>query len=238
MQKILKYLRKADQDYNLIEDNDFIIVGVSGGKDSVLLLYALSIYQKFKEKNFKILGVHMNMGFPNAKIESVVKFTEKHDIPFVSIDVPIYEILQNYKKEDGSLDCSRCSNLKRGAIVNIAKEYKANKIAFAHHGDDAVETLFLNAIYSGKLDTFKPMIHYHDNNISFIRPLIYAKETIITQAVNKNEIPFEKSGCPKDGNSSRQSMKELLSEIYKITPNAHGNLIKMLSEENGIWNKR
>lgn len=237
MQEVLKYLRKADNDFNLIEENDTVLVGVSGGKDSVMLLYALSIYQKFKEKQFDLIGVHMNMGFPNSDIEPIKTFMDAHQIPFHVVDVPIYDILTHYLKEDGSLDCSRCSNLKRGAIVNIAKEFSANKIAFAHHGDDAVETFFMNAIHSAKLDTFQPLIHYEDNEVCFIRPFIYLHESEIIQTIKKEELPVVVSQCPKDGFSSRSEIKALLQEIYEQFPTSKKNLLGMLSHEKGIWKK-
>ena len=237
MQEILKYLRKADDDYGLIKENDTILVGVSGGKDSVLLLYALSLYQNFKEKNFTIIGVHMNMGFPNSDITLITTFMESLSIPFRVVDVPIYEILTHYSKEDGSLDCSRCSNLKRGAIVNLAKEWKANKIAFAHHGDDALETLFLNAIHGAKMDTFQPQIYYEDKEITFIRPFVYVHESDIIQAVKKRQLPTVQSQCPKDGFSSRTQMKTLLHQIYKDFPASKKNLLNMLSHEKGVWKK-
>lgn len=236
MQKILKYIRKADEDFHLIENNDTIVIGISGGKDSVLLAHALNLYRKFKEKNFKIIAVHMNMGFPDSDMSVIKNYITSLNIPYHEVEVPIYEILQNYKK-DGNLDCARCSNLKRGAIVNIAKELKANKIAFAHHGDDAIETFMMNAIYSGKMSTFQPKIFYEDNNITFIRPLIYLHEKNIIQVVKRLEIPFVKSGCPKDGYSSRTLIKQKLNEFYAISSNAQKNLLHMLSEENGIWKK-
>jgi len=237
MQELLKCIRKADDDFNLIHENDHIVIGVSGGKDSVVLLYALYLYSKFKEKHFTFTGVYMNMGFKDTDISPVVDFAKKFNIPFKCIDVPIYEILTHYKKENGALDCSRCSNLKRGAIVNIAKELNANKIAFAHHGDDAIETLFMNAIYSGKFDTFQPKINYNDNDVIFIRPFIYAKESSIMHALHKYAIPSVNSGCPNDGNTSRSVIKETLKSLYKVTPNAKNNILKALSSENGVWKK-
>lgn len=238
MQKILKYLRKADQDYHLIKANDKVAIGVSGGKDSMLLLKALSEYQKFKHKNFEIIAIHLKMGFPNMDSSIIEDYCKQFDIPYYEEEVPIYEILKHYEKQDGRLDCSRCSNLKRGAIVNAAKEHNCTKIAFAHHGDDAVETFLLNAIYGGKLSTFQPKIHYADNEISFIRPLVYVHEKDIISAVKRLGIPIVKSTCPQDGNSRRQDMKELLDQLYKQYPESRKNLLSMLSNSAiHLWDK-
>lgn len=238
MKNILKYLRKADDDYRLINDNDTLIVGVSGGKDSMLLLKALSQYQKFKNKHFKLIAVHMKMGFPNMDSNKIKQYAQDLGVEFYEEEVPIYEILKHYLKEDGNLDCSRCSTLKRGAIVKIAKKLNANKIAFAHHGDDAVETFFLNAIYSGKMQSFQPRIYYEDNNITFIRPFIYLHESDIIQAVKKENVVIVKSTCPKDGNSKRTELKQLMQNIYKEFPSSKNNLLKMLSDEEvNVWKK-
>ena len=239
MQKLLKYLRKADQDYQLIEQNDKIAIGVSGGKDSMLLLKALCEYRKFKHKNFDIIAIHLKMGFPNTDTIHIMNYCKQLNISYYEQVVPIYDILKHYKKQDGRLDCSRCSNLKRGAIVRVAKQLHCTKIAFAHHGDDAVETFLLNAIYGGKLSTFQPKIYYEDNKISFIRPFIYMHEKDIISAVKRLDIPIVKSGCPQDGNSRRQDMKKLLMQFYKQFPESKTNLLNMLSNKKiDLWNKK
>lgn len=238
MKHILKYLRKGDEDFKLIDTNDTIVVGVSGGKDSMLLLKALASYQKFDHKQFKLIAVHMKMGFPNMDSNIIKQYTQALNVEYYEEEVPIYEILKHYLKEDGSLDCSRCSTLKRGAIVKIAKKLKANKIAFAHHGDDAVETFFLNAIYGGKMSTFQPKINYENNNISFIRPFIYLHESDIIKAVKKENIVIVKSTCTKDGNSKRSELKKLMQDIYEQFPASKQNLLNMLSNEDvNVWKK-
>lgn len=238
MQNILKFIRKADEDYKMIEDNDTVLVGVSGGKDSMLLLYALSLYQKFDHKHFHLIACHLKMGFNNNSTDVIKQFCENHHITYYEEETNIAYILDHYKKKDGSIDCSRCSKLKRGAIVNAAKKYNANKIAFAHHRDDAVETFFLNAIYSGVAKSFKPIMEYEDNKVTFIRPLIYASEKDVIKACTTNQIPVMKSGCSKDGNSKRQEMKQLVQELYKKYPSSKKNLLSMLSnEENEVWKK-
>lgn len=238
MKEILKGIRKADEDFHLIDDGDCIVVGVSGGKDSMALLFALCIYQQFRVKNFNIIAVHINLGFKENDMSPIQEFTSKYKIPLHIINTSIYKILKLYKKKDSTIDCSRCSNLKRGAIVNIAKELKANKIAFAHYGDDAIETLWMNAIYSSKLNTFEPKIFYQNNQITLIRPMVYLQEKNIMKAVKRYSIPYIESGCPKDKMSSRAKIKELLLSIEKINPHAKSNMINALKYNENIWNTK
>ncbi|MDH6366350.1 MULTISPECIES: ATP-binding protein [unclassified Breznakia] len=238
MKKILKQLRKADEDFHLIESDDLIIVGVSGGKDSMLLLYALSLYQKFEHKKFRLLAVHLKMNFPDMDSTPIKDYCKKLGVEYYEEDTYMNEILTYHQRKDGSYDCSLCSTLKRGAIVNIAKERQATKICFAHHADDAIETFFLNAIYGGRLETFQPDIYYEDKEIHFIRPLIYTYEKDIKQAVKKYDLPIVESTCPNDGVSKREDMKQLVQSIYKIYPQADKNLLNMLSNENiHLWKK-
>lgn len=238
MQNILKMIRKADEDYHLIEDNDTVLVGVSGGKDSMLLLLALAQYQKFKNKHFELIACHLKMGFSNDTTTVLQHFCEENKITYYEEETQIAYILEHYKKKDGTLDCSRCSKLKRGAIVSAAKKYGANKIAFAHHSDDAVETFFLNMIYSGVARSFKPKMEYKDNNVTFIRPFIYTSEKEIIKVCKQYCIPIMKSGCSKDGNSKREEIKQLVNQLYKRYPSSRKNLLSMLSnKENETWHK-
>lgn len=235
MQEILKKIRKADIDFNLIEKNDKIIVGLSHGKDSMLLLKALSLYSRFEGKKFELIGVNLNLGFDDLDDNTkIIDYCNINGIEYKQYETSIYYILKHYLKKDGKIDCSRCSKLKRGAIVEIADSLGFNKIAFAHHGDDAVETLFMNMINGGRIATFLPKIDYEDHDLCFIRPLIYASEEEIIRAVKRNNIPYEKSFCPNNGNTKRAEVKSLLSMIYNNNPTAHQNFINMLGNEKQI----
>lgn len=239
MKEILKQVRKADQDYQLMEDNDHIIVGVSGGKDSMVLLTALHIYQKFKHKNFMLTAVHLKMGFDNMSSIPIQEYCMSNNINFIEEVTPIYDILKHYPKQNQRIDCSRCSNLKRGAIVRVAKRIKANKIAFAHHADDAIETFFMNMLHGANLSVFQPKIWYEDNQINFIRPFLYVNEKDIIHTVNELQIPIVKSTCPNDGKSERAKTKKLLQHMYKTNKYAKHNIMKALREEHyNPWYKK
>lgn len=239
LQDILRSIRKADQDYHLIEDGDCIAVGVSGGKDSMVLLAALHMYSKFPEKNFRVVGIHVKLGFPNMDFQAVVDFCKQTGIEFHMEDSQVYEILQKYPDKNGRIKCSLCSKFKKATVIEAAKKYGCNKTAFGHHGDDAVETLLLNAIHGGRIATFKPKMYLTNTQMMFIRPLIYCYEADILNAQRNNDIPYVKSTCPNDGYTQRQEMKEMLQDLYEKYPSAKGNFLYMLSNEQQVdlWHK-
>ncbi len=242
--QILGAIRKADLDYGLIHEGDRICVGVSGGKDSLLLLHALSVYRNVKmrydHKSFEVVGIHLNMGFPGGNFQPIRDFEESHHVEYHDVDTRIYDILRLYPDTDGKIQCSRCSTLKKGAIVKSAREFGCNKTAFAHHADDAVETLFLNMIYGGRIAVFEPGMHLERANMDFIRPFVYAREEDIRHtALNELHLPVVKSGCPNDGFTKRQDIKELLASVYEKYPEAKHNFLTAISnrEQLKLWVK-
>lgn len=244
LKQILGAIRKADLDYNLIQDGDRIAVGVSGGKDSLLLLYSLHLYQKiayrYDQKKFEVVGIHLEMGFPNMDFQFVRDFAKQNGIEYHDYPTKLYEILKLYPNKNGNIQCSRCSTLKKGAIVKAAKELNCNKTAFGHHADDAIETLFLNLIYGGKLNTFEPAMHLSNTGMDFIRPFIYCyEENIRNTAVNELRLPVVKSTCPNDGFTKRQDIKDLLGNIYQTYPIAKKNFLTAISnqEQLKLWVK-
>ncbi len=243
LNKLLGMIAKADKDYGLIDNNDRIAVGVSGGKDSMLLLYALNAYKliakKYHDKDFEVVGIHLEMGFDNMDFSSVNSYCKENNIEYHDIPTQIYEILKIQSNDDGTLKCSLCSKLKKGAVIKEAKRLNCNKTAFAHHSDDAVETLFLNMIYGGRLSTFAPKMFLTDTQMTFIRPFVYINENEIINMCNKLNLPLVKSTCPMDGYTKRQEVKELLNDIYNKYPMSKANFLKMLynEEQLDLWEK-
>lgn len=242
--QILGAIRRADLDYDLIHDGDRICIGVSGGKDSLLLLYALSTYRritmKYDHKSFSVLGIHLEMGFPGMDFTDLRAFLHQQDIPYLDYPTRIYDILKLYPDKEGKIQCSRCSTLKKGAIVNAAIENGCNKTAFAHHADDAIETLVLNMIYGGRINVFEPAMHLERKNMDFIRPLIYCSEEDIRRTASQElHLPIVLSGCPNDGYTKRAEVKDMLSELYKKYPQARENMLTSLSnqEQLKLWVK-
>jgi tRNA(Ile)-lysidine synthase TilS/MesJ len=236
---ILGDIRKADQDYHLIDDGDRIAVGVSGGKDSMVLLTALHMYSKFADRNFEVVGIHIKLGFPNMDFSEVVAFCQQQGITFYQFDSQVYEILKRNPDKEGNIKCSLCSKFKKATVIDAAKKLNCTKVAFGHHSNDAVETLLMNAIHGGKLATFLPKMYMSRTDTTFIRPLVYSYESDILSALERNQIPFVKSTCPNDGYTERQAMKDMLQEFYRSYPMAQKNFIRMLYNEDQVelWHR-
>ncbi|MBQ2657438.1 MAG: tRNA 2-thiocytidine(32) synthetase TtcA [Erysipelotrichaceae bacterium] len=244
MKKILAQVRKADQMYQMIENGDRIAVGLSGGKDSSLLLYTLYLYRFLSrntyQKDFELVGIHIDLNFGEEDITPLLEWFRQYDIEIKCDESKIADILKLNLHKD-RIDCSLCSTLKKGAVIRKAKEFGCNKVAFAHHADDAIETLLMNMIYGGRVATFDPKMYLDHSETTFIRPFCLSFESDIAKTCRQLEIPIIKSGCPNDGYTQRQEIKELLHSIYHKYPQAKENfLLSLYNEEhlNLYFNKK
>lgn len=239
MNKILRNIGLADYHYNLIEESDFIAVGVSGGKDSCLLLLALDAYRRKSFKKFKLVGIHLEMGFPGMDFTQLDAYFLALGIEFIHVPTKIYEVLQKEGKSDGTLKCSLCSKFKKALVIKAAKARGCTKVAFAHHAEDALETLFMNMIHGGKMTTFTPKMELSESKVTFIRPFVYVHEDEIRSEVTRQKIPFVISTCPMDGHTQRQALKDTINELYTRFPAARKNLLTSLSNSNddSLWKK-
>ena len=227
MKKILGNIRKADTDFGMIEEGDKIAVGVSGGKDSMILLYALHLYQRFAPVKFDIVGITLKLGFSGMDFNPVTRFCHKHEIEYHMVDTKVFEILQRKADARGRLSCSLCSKFKKGLLIQKAVELGCNKVSMAHHADDAVETMVMNMIHNGYISTFKAKMYMDESDITFIRPLIYCYERDIIKVARKY-VPIVPSACPMDKNTGREEVKALLAGIYKTYPAARSNLFNAI----------
>lgn len=231
LKKILSCIVRADLDYNLIEDGDQIAVGVSGGKDSMLLLKALKQYQKYPFKHFTFIAVFLDLGFKNVEIDTLKQYCSEQDINLhIENSQEVFRILSQHKNSEGNLPCSICSRMKKAAINNVAHRLNCNKVAFAHHLDDALETLLMNEIYGGRIATFSPKMFLSNSKIVFIRPFILVREKDIIAACKSENIPIIKSSCPNDHVTMREEAKQMLNHIYKSYPSAFNNFRTMLTD--------
>ena len=237
---VLACIRKADQQYNLINHGDKILIGLSGGKDSVVLTYALSLYQKFSHTDFTIQPVMLDLGFPGFNPYEMNKFCESLGLKLMVVDnTDVYRILQIQQKDHEHLPCSICSRMKKASMNKVAKEIGFNKVSFAHHADDAIETYMMNTLFGGRIASFAPKMHLERADITFIRPLINVRESDIVKLVKEENLPVLSSGCPANMHTRREDMKNLLKEIYHSYPVAKDNLLTMLSnyEKEDVWGK-
>ena len=237
---VLACIRKADQEYNLINHGDKILIGLSGGKDSVVLTYSLSLYQKFSHTDFVIQPVILDLGFPNFDPTPMRDFCESLGLKLMVVDnTEVYKILQIQQKDHEHLPCSICSRMKKASMNKIANEIGFNKVSFAHHADDAIETYMMNSLFGGRIASFSPKMHLERADITFIRPLIHVRESDIIKLVKEENLPVLASGCPANQHTRREDMKNLLKDIYKKWPIAKDNLLTMLSnyEKEDVWGK-
>lgn len=230
MQKILGYMRKAIEDYNMIEDGDKIAVGLSGGKDSTTLLLGLKNLQRFYPKKFEILAVTIHPGFDKFDVTYLANLCEELNIKFIEEKAHIKEIVFDIRNEKNP--CSLCANLRRGILNSVAIREGCNKIALGHNEDDVLETFFLNLLYGGSINTFAPTSYMDRSKITLIRPLIYAPEKYIRNFVKRNNIPVMPKVCPIDGVSKREDMKELILDFQKDIPTIRANLYGAIKRSN------
>lgn len=230
MQKLLSYIRKAIEDYNMIENGDKIAVGVSGGKDSISLLLALKNLQRFYPNKFELIAVTINPGFDNFNSSNIANICKKLDIKFIEEKTHIKEIVFDIRNEKNP--CSLCANLRRGILNSVALREKCNKIALGHNEDDVLETFFLNLLYGGSINTFAPVSYMDRSGITLIRPLIYTPEKYIKNFVKRNNITIMPKVCPIDGISKRENMKNLILNFQKDIPNIRANLYGAIKRSN------
>ena len=236
MQKILSTMRRAITDYDMIKDGDRIAVGVSGGKDSLLLLSALKAYNRFSPERFELAAITIDMGFKNAdesEKTALKQYIADMGVPYYVIETDIAEIIFDLRKE--SNPCSLCSKMRRGALNNKAIELGFNKLALGHHADDLIETLFLSLFYESRLSTFSPVTKLERKNITVIRPMIYIREKEI--AAFAKDKPIIHNPCPANKHTKRQYVKDLLKSLEKDNKKIKENVLGAIThpERNGLF---
>ena len=230
MQKILSKMRKAIEDYDMIQEGDKIAVALSGGKDSVALLYAMKNLQIFYPKKFELLAITVNPGFENFDTEVLKKIAENAKVELIIAPSDIKAIVFDVRKEKNP--CSLCANLRRGILNSVAKEHGCNKIALGHNEDDVIETFLLNLIYAGKLSTLAPVTYMDRSNMTLIRPLIYTPEKYTKSFVKRNNIEIMPKVCPMDGKSKREYALELMKSIEIEYKHSRANIIGAIKRAN------
>lgn len=214
MKRITSLVRKAVEEYDMIQDGDRVAVGISGGKDSLVLLGALASLSRFYPKKFSVLGLTLDMGY-KSDYSKIKAFCESYGVEHKVKYTNIKEIIFDDRKE--SNPCSLCAKMRRGALNDFAIENNCNRVALGHHNDDVLETFFLSLLYEGRINCFSPVTYLDRTDIYQIRPLIFAREGDIKGVVKRLDVPVLESSCPANGNTKRQDMKELISRIDKET---------------------
>lgn len=230
LQRLMGYARKAIDNYHMIDDGDKIAIGVSGGKDSLTLLYALSGLKKFYPKKFEIEAITVDLGYKESDFSAVARLCEELDVHYTVVETDIADIIFEQRKE--SNPCSLCAKLRKGAFNNKAKELACNKEAYAHHFDDVIETMLMSLFYEGRFHCFSPVTYLDRSDITLIRPLIYVDEDDVINFKNAYKLPVVKNPCPVDGYTKREDTKQLISKLNAENPGLRQRLFNAIIEGN------
>ena len=231
LQQVLSYVRRAADDYHMIQEGDRIAVGISGGKDSLTLLYALHGLQRFYPQHFELHAVTVGLGFQNldlSRIESICR--DQLQIPYTIVKTDIADVIFEQRKEANP--CSLCAKMRKGALNDAIKKEGCNKVAYAHHKDDVVETMLMSLIFEGRFHTFSPVTYLDRTGITVIRPLLYMNEADVIGFVNKNQVPVVKSPCPADGHTKREYVKQLLRQLNLENPGVKERMFTAITTGN------
>ncbi|MDD6501979.1 MAG: tRNA 2-thiocytidine biosynthesis TtcA family protein [Oscillospiraceae bacterium] len=209
-------IRRCVDDYHMIEAGDAIAVGVSGGKDSLVLLRALKHLQSYYPVPFHLEAVTIDLGFEGMDFTPVAEMCRDIDVPYTLIHSDIKEIVFDVRQEDNP--CSLCAKMRRGALNDVLNQRGLNKLALGHHFDDAIETFLMSLLFEGRLSCFKPVTHMTRANIWQIRPMVYAGEGTITNLADSLQLPIVENPCPMDKESKRHEIKVLIRELSARYP--------------------
>ncbi len=237
MKEVLGCIRRADQDFQMIQPGDRVAVGVSGGKDSLLLLYALSIYRKFCASPFELAAFTLTTGLEPIDTAGVAALCDELGVPYTVKKTEIGRIVFEERHEKNP--CALCAKMRRGALNDLCVAQGMNKLALGHHRDDAIETLFLSLLYEGRIHTFQPVTKLSRTGVTQIRPLIYLPEKHILHMAKVLKLPIIPSLCPANGHTKRDDIEQMLSGICKKIPNARELILSALQNEDqyGLWNR-
>lgn len=230
LQQLLSFTRKAVDDYDMIQDGDHIAIGISGGKDSLTLLYALHGLKRFYPKKFELSAVTVDLGYEKCDFSPVVQLCEELNIPYKIVKTDIAHILFEERKE--SNPCSLCAKMRKGALNEAVKAMGCNKVAYAHHKDDIIETMLLSLLFEGRFHSFSPKTYLDRMDLTVIRPMMYVNEIDVIGFQHKYDLPVVKSRCPVDGLTKRQDAKDLVKELNQRFPGSKNRMFTAILNGN------
>lgn len=228
IKRLLSLTRKAVDEYNLIDENDRIAVGISGGKDSLTLLYALNGLKRFYPKKFEIEAITVDVGF-GMDFSKIKSLCDEMGVRYTVVKTDIKQVVFDERKEKNP--CSLCAKMRKGALNDAIKELGCNKVAYAHHKDDVVTTMLLSLIYEGRFHSFMPRTYLDRMDLTVIRPLILVNESDVIGFVNKYDVPVVKSSCPADGYTKRQYAEDLLKQLNTENPGVKERMFAAINRQ-------
>lgn len=215
-------IRRCVDDYHMIEAGDTVAVGVSGGKDSLVLLMALNHLRTYYPKPFQLEAITIELGFDGMDFDPVQDLCRELDVPYTRLKTDIKEIVFDVRKEDNP--CSLCAKMRRGALCDALRDRGIAKLALGHHFDDAVETFLLSLVYEGRISCFKPVTYMSRTGVWQIRPMLYAGEGRIANLAKSLELPIVENPCPQDRGSRRYEVKQLLRDMSRTYPDLRSKI--------------
>ena len=228
LQRLLSLIRQAVDQYEMIEEGDHIAIGISGGKDSLTLLWGLAHLQKFYPKHFSLSAITVDMGIDTMNLEPIKALCQEFQVSYEIVPTEIGKILFDIRKETNP--CSLCAKLRKGALNNKALEMGCNKIAYAHHKDDLIETAMMSLLYEGRFYAFSPVTHLDRTDLTVIRPLMFVSEADVKGFRNKYQLPVCKNPCPMDGHTRREYVKNLIHTLNMENPGVKDRLFRAVME--------
>ena len=229
MQKMLSYVRRAVDHYHMIKEGDRVAVGVSGGKDSLALLVALTQLSRFYPEKFEVVAITLEMGYDEMDFSPVQALCDSLGVEYIRIPTQIGPIIFDIRHEENP--CALCAKMRRGALNDVLLELGCNKIALGHHFDDAVETFLMSLLYEGRIGCFEPVTYLSRTGITQIRPMLYVGEQAITHFSEKYELPIVHNVCPADKHTKRQEVKELIVSLQAQYPDLKSKIFGAMQRQ-------
>lgn len=216
MQRMMGLVRRCAADYGMIEPHDRIAVGVSGGKDSVTLLYLLAALREYYPEPFELTAITIDMGLPGMDFSPVEALCARLNVPYHTVKTEIGPIIFDYRKENNP--CSMCAKMRRGALNQALLAQGFHKVALGHHYDDAVETFLMSLLFEGRLSCFQPVTYLDRTGVTQIRPMLYLTEGMIRNFVEREQLPVVHNVCPADKHTKREEIKQLIVQLQSTYP--------------------
>lgn len=237
MKRVLGSIRRADERYRMIEDGDRVCIGVSGGKDSLLLMEAMKLYQRFCYTRFDVCAVMLDLGLRQQDTSAIEAYAARIGMDFTVIHTDIGKVVFEYRQERSP--CALCAKLRRGALNTAAVERGCNKVALGHNREDVLETLFMSMLYEGRINTFAPVTHLSRRNVTVIRPLIFLPEKYALSVARQRELPILPPNCDIAGQTKREESRQLLQHLATLVPDIEQKLLHALihTETYGLWDR-
>jgi tRNA 2-thiocytidine biosynthesis protein TtcA len=237
MKTTLGRIRRADQDFHLIDPGDRIAVGVSGGKDSLLMLYALSMYRRVRKGDFTLHAVMLTAGPTPPDTSEIEAFCARLDVPVTVRYTDLYQII--FEMRNDRSPCPLCAKMRRAMLCDVSKQLGCNKLALGHHREDVLETLLMSLIFEGRFHTFHPKTYMSRTGITVIRPIVYMPEKEVIHLRRQLNLPVLVNNCPANGHTKRQEMKELIQELSRRYPHLQENMLSALKNDGqyALWEK-